>query len=64
MANSIKELVKGSTEERPEKIGLKFDYIWQNLDKLFQKLPADDVDELNVKFMQMAYEKIPRVKHD
>lgn len=64
MANSIKELVKGSTEERPEKSGLKFDYIWQNLDKLFQKLPADDVDELNVKFMQMAYEKIPRVKHD
>ncbi len=60
MANSIKELADGVTERqaRSEKAELKFDYIWRNLDSFFQKLPPEDVDELNFKFIQMAYERV------
>lgn len=52
--------MKGTLDEQHVKSALKFDYIWQNLDKLFQKMPDNAVDELNVKFMQMAFEKIPK----
>lgn len=62
MANSIRELANemAQKQDRQEKSSLKFDYIWRNLDTFFQRLSPEDVDELNVKFIQMAYE---RVKH-
>lgn len=62
MANNIEELTKevsgkqGCCTNSP----LKFDYIWRNLDVFLQKLPPEDVDELNVKFIQMAYERVKR----
>jgi len=62
ISNSIRELIKGATKESHNKPALQFEYIWQNLDKMFQKLPEEAVDELNVKFIQLAYEKIPKVK--
>lgn len=43
------------TSAQPE---LKFIYIWQNLDQLFQQLPQADVNELNMMYMSQAYEKI------
>lgn len=39
---------------------LKFNYIWQNLDNLFQQMNQDSVNELNLKFMTLAMEKIPK----
>ncbi|KAG4077064.1 hypothetical protein HA402_016051 [Bradysia odoriphaga] len=64
MANSIKELTKGVTQKQSccEKSPLKFDYIWRNLDVFFHKLPPEDVDELNFKFIQMAYERVKKAK--
>lgn len=49
-------------EGRYEKPALKFDYIWANLDQFFQKMSPQDVDELNFKFIQMAYEKVLKEK--
>lgn len=37
---------------------LKFNYIWQNLDNLFQQMDQVDVNELNLKFITLAMEKI------
>lgn len=54
MTKSISEFVTQRRADEP----LKFLYIWQNLDRLFQKISTEDVDALNVKFINMAYEKI------
>ncbi|XP_055918302.1 uncharacterized protein LOC129950384 [Eupeodes corollae] len=40
---------------------LKFEYIWKNLDVLFQKLSEDDVVDLNQQFITMTCEKIKSV---
>lgn len=37
---------------------LKFAYIWQNLDHLFQKLDQQDVIDLNLKFITLTCEKL------
>lgn len=37
---------------------LMFHHIWLNLDKMFQKLSDEDVDELNAKFIQMVCDKL------
>ncbi|XP_037046440.1 uncharacterized protein LOC119081541 [Bradysia coprophila] len=64
MANSFKELTKEVTQKQGccEKSPLKFDYIWRNLDVFFHKLPPEDVDELNFKFIQMAYERVKKAR--
>lgn len=45
-------------EQTPPQPGLKFGYIWQNLDNLFVQLPQADVNELNLKFILQACDKI------
>lgn len=55
MSKSISEYVARRQEEP-----LKFLYIWQNLDRLFQKMTGADIDELNVEFINMAYAKIKK----
>lgn len=42
----------------PAQPSLEFMYIWQNLDNLFKQLDQNDVNDLNLKFMTMACEKI------
>lgn len=37
---------------------LKFDYIWCNLDQLFQQMTLQQVNDLNFKFMNLAFEKL------
>lgn len=53
-----KKAAEPIVEQTPPQPGLKFGYIWQNLDNLFQQLPQADVNELNLKFMSLAYDKI------
>lgn len=64
MAKSIMQLANEATakQDRYEKNSLKFGYIWGNLDKFFERLPPEDVDELNLKFIQMAYDKVLKAK--
>lgn len=45
----------GKKETNPT---LKFGYIWQNLDNLFQQMAQEDVNELNLNFITMAVAKI------
>lgn len=46
-------------QKKPEETqGLKFAYIWNNLDMLFQQMKQEDVNELNLKFIGLAFEKI------
>lgn len=56
ISNSISELVSNRQKEQT----LKYSYIWQNLDHLFQKMSEEDVTDLNMEYMKMAYEKIPK----
>lgn len=37
---------------------LKFDYIWRNLDQLFQQMSQDQVNDLNRQFMNLAFQKL------
>lgn len=64
MAKSIMQLANEATakQDRYEKNELKFGYIWGNLDRFFEKLPPEDVDELNLKFIQMAHDKVLKAK--
>lgn len=47
------------TQKQPD---LKFSYIWQNLDNLLQQMSQEDVNDLNMKFMTLAFEKIQKQK--
>lgn len=48
---------KKSESEAHEHSTLKFKYIWQNLDNLFQQMSQEAVNELNLKFITLAMEK-------
>lgn len=37
---------------------LKFDYIWRNLDQLFQQMTKEQVNDLNFKFIGLAFAKL------
>lgn len=44
---------------RPDEPKLKYTYIWQNLDNLFQQInDQNEINELNLKFMQLTFEKL------
>lgn len=69
MENSVVEMYKALTHymgssknqnctETTSKSSLEFDYIWRNLDHLFHQMTQDQVNELNCKFMNMAFEKV------
>lgn len=69
MENSVMEMTKvfsnyvtnkkdDSRVETVTQPTLKFNYIWQNLDHLFQQMTQDQVNDLNIKFMNLAFEKI------
>lgn len=65
ISSSISEFVRNDIEKQKENVRpkeLKFEYIWLNLDKIFRKLPEDAVDELNVKYINMAYEKLQKTR--
>lgn len=60
---SVVEMTKVLTEyvgqkKSEETQGLKFAYIWNNLDNLFKQMSQDDVNELNLRFISQAFEKI------
>lgn len=59
---SMFEMAKSLTtfvgQKRANEPGLKFAYIWNNLDNLFQQMTQDEVNELNFKFVTLAFEKI------
>lgn len=49
---------KNDEQHQPAQPSLKYAYIWQNLDNLFQQLDQQDVNDLNLKFMTLTCEKI------
>lgn len=49
---------KKSESEAHAHSTLKFNYIWQNLDNLFQQMSQEAVNELNLKFLSLAMEKV------
>lgn len=57
MSESITNLI----EQRQQQPQLKYLYMWQNLDRLFQKMSDNDVDELNMEYLRMAYAKIKNI---
>lgn len=36
---------------------LKYAFVWQHLERLYEKLNDEEIDELNIKFINQAYEK-------
>lgn len=73
MENSVVEMSKALTDymtnkkpqgsvETASQPQLKFGYIWQHLDQLFQQMTHDQVNELNRKFVNMAFEKLDEQK--
>lgn len=56
-SNYVSQKKQGSeaTQTQPS---LKYNYIWQNLDNLFQQMSQEDVNELNLKFITQAFEKL------
>lgn len=46
---------KTQLSHEPQKT-LKFNHLWAYLDKLFEKMTPEQVDELNFKFIEMAFE--------
>lgn len=36
---------------------LKYAYVWQHLERLYQKLSDEAIDEMNIQFINQAYEK-------
>lgn len=53
-----KKTTDSIVEQKPQKPELKFGYIWQNLDNLFQQLSQDDINELNLNFITQSCAKI------
>lgn len=53
---------KQGSEPTPKQPDLKFAYIWQNLDNLFQQMSQEDVNELNLNFVTQAIERIKKKK--
>lgn len=51
---------KQDTEPMQKNPNLKFLHIWQNLDNMLQQMSQEDVNELNMKFMTLAYEKLQK----
>lgn len=49
---------RNDVQQQPTSAPLKYGYIWQNLDNLFQQLDQQDVNDLNLKFMTLTCEKI------
>lgn len=49
---------KNSESEAYAHPTLKFQYIWQNLDNLFEQMSQEAVNELNLKFITLAMEKV------
>lgn len=39
-------------------IDFKYSFMWQNIERLFQKLSEDDVDDLNYQFITLTRNKI------
>lgn len=56
MSQSLTEYVNqkkaGHTDNEQRTPTLKFMYIWQNLDNLFQQMTHDDINELNMNSWQ------------
>lgn len=43
----------------PNEPKLKYNYMWQNLDNLFQQInDQNEINELHQKFMQLTFEKL------
>lgn len=63
MTDTLSEFMKRKNDSQqqsaqPMKPELKFAYIWQNLDNLFQQLDQNDVNDLNLKFISLTCDKI------
>lgn len=51
---------KQDSEPMQRKLDLKFLHIWHNLDDMFQQMSQENVNELNLKFITLAYEKLQK----
>lgn len=58
MSKAIASYFDHKKKDPEEGSGLKFHYIWQNLDNLFKQMAQADINELNLKFLSLAIEKI------
>lgn len=65
MTDTLSEFMKREKAATPQSAPstLKYTYIWQNLDNLFQQLDQEDVNDLNVKFLTQTCENINSKKH-
>lgn len=60
LVNSISELVELRKNSVAKKDELKFISIYKNLDRMLSQLPDEVVEDLNMEFVQLAYNAIQR----
>lgn len=61
-ATRYRTIATGRTQQRQIEPGLKYTYVWQHLEKLYEKLNEEEIAEFNVQFINQVFEKTKQTK--